>query len=142
MTVRRSESANNADRIVHEHRQLAGMLRELAEADDAPTIARLAVGLHAMLAGHFVREEADDGLREAVLRASPHLIDQLEDIIAEHPALLDAVRGLAEAAAAGSQGQARLSATVADLIGQLRDHEGRESGLLSAALWDDVGGEG
>ena len=142
MTVRRSESVNNADRIVQEHRQLSAMLRELGQAQDAATIARLAVGLHGMLAGHFIREEAEDGLREAVLRASPHLIDRLEGIIAEHPGLLKAVRDLAEMATGASHPAPQLSAAVTGVVEQLRDHEGRESGLLSAALWDDVGGEG
>ena len=142
MTFRRTESANNADRIVHEHRQLAAMLRELGQAADPATIAAMAVELHGMLAGHFVREEADDGLREAVLRASPHLVDRLEGIISEHPALLRSVADLAELAADAASAASDIAASVSGVIEQLRDHEGRESGLLSAALWDDVGGEG
>ena len=142
MTVRRTKSVSNADRIVHEHRQLSGMLRELGQAHEPAAIARLAAALHGMLAGHFVREEAVDGLREAVLRASPHLVDRLEGIIAEHPALLRAVAGLAEMAAEQSTTGVQIAAAVKAVIEQLRDHEGRESGLLSAALWDDVGGEG
>lgn len=142
MTIRRADSTANAARIVDEHRQLAGRLRDLAQVKDPARIAALASELHDLLAGHFVREEAADGLRAAVLRTSPHLVDRLEGIIGEHVSLLAATVALRELAGADGASAEDVRAASGALIEKLRDHEARESSLLSTALWDDVGGEG
>ncbi len=141
MTVRRAEPPTNAARIVDEHRALAGLLRELSQANDAPSIATAAGALNGLLCEHLPHEESPDGLRAAVLRASPHLYDRLDSILAEHLALLKGVANLRDLAGSGANLEG-LKAAAEDVIANLRDHEARESQLLSAALWEDMGGEG
>ncbi len=141
MTVRRAEPAANAARIVDEHRQISGLLGQLAKANDADTIASVAGALYDLLCEHLPHEESETGLRAAVLGASPHLYERLDAILAEHPALLKSVLKLRDEASVGGDVDA-LSAAAAGVVAALRDHEARESQLMSAALWEDVGGEG
>ncbi len=130
------------DRIVEEHRRLR-LLLDRVEVIDAP--ARLAGELRelrTLLIDHFEGEEADDGLHEAVGRATPHLLPAVQHLFDEHRVFLtdlDSLIRLARRLAAGPM--AELADGVAHLAERLRAHEARENDLFGESVYADVGSQ-
>ncbi len=135
MTSRDTKSGRYTAILVQEHRHLAGELRKLGLTCDRTEITVIADRLRAMLAGHFAREEAPGGLRAAVTRSAPDMRDDLDDIMAEHSALIELVQELHAQSTASDAADEAIVSLAATLVCRLRDHEQRESSLLTAALW-------
>ncbi|HSB20917.1 MAG TPA: isocitrate lyase [Anaeromyxobacteraceae bacterium] len=118
--------------IAEDHVQLERLSQRVRAARDAPGLALAAEDLSLQLAGHFAREEAEDGLHGLVVSRSPQHRGAFLEIAAEHRRLLAEARAVAERARAGQV--AEVAAEMARLAARLQQHEERENALTRAAL--------
>jgi hypothetical protein len=118
--------------IAEDHVQLERISQRVRAAKDAPGLALAAEDLSLQLAGHFAREEAEDGLHGLVVSRAPQHRGAFLEIAAEHRRLLSEARSLAERARAGQA--AEVAAEMARLAARLQQHEERENALTRAAL--------
>ncbi len=118
--------------IAQEHAQLERLTQRLRAARDAEAAAAALEELQAHLAGHFAREEAEDGLHGLVVARAPRFREPFREIAAEHGRILSALGALLAAVKAGGVPDAPGEA--ARLAAQLRAHEERESGITRDAL--------
>jgi hypothetical protein len=134
-------SGPTLDLIAEEHAMLRRFLGELVDAPDVLTLPAKLDELLKILQAHFEREEAPDGFTKVVEDAAPHQIAKLELIVQEHRTLLAQVEALRW------QAQACLDGPVAEILNRvqafaraLREHEHRETDLLTDAIYTDIGG--
>ncbi len=140
MTARHGDSGDQTAVIVEDHRHLAGELRDLSETTNRAEIATIVNRLGTMLPAHFDREEAPEALRGAVSRSSPQLSGRLEAILGEHGALTELLTALKTSVDDGSVPDAAVVDLARRFLEQMRNHEARESALLTDALWGGRGG--
>jgi 2-methylisocitrate lyase-like PEP mutase family enzyme len=118
--------------IEEDHAQLDRLSARVRGAKDAEAVAGGLEELTAALAGHFAREEAEDGLHGLVVRRAPQYRDAFREIAADHQRILAAL-GIAVAKVRGGQASDP-AGEAARLAAQLRQHEERENALCKAAL--------
>ena len=126
--------------LLAQHRSLRETLGLIVAAGELTRLVPLLEDLRAQLEAHFAEEEGEDGLAEAVGSSAPRYLRQLEHLMAEHRALLETVDTLM------ARGRALLDGSVRDYLRhiralgrRLRDHEARETALLSDAVHADIG---
>ena len=125
-----------------QHRELREMLDAIEQTAELSQLVALLEELRTELRAHFVDEErGDGGLAEAVGTAAPRHLRRLEELLREHGRLLDGVDELI------ARGRTLMNDAVRDLVRdaralsrQLKRHEARETGLLTDALYADIGG--
>lgn len=127
-------------KIAEEHRALAVTEKRLAATTDPHQLLPRLEQLHDQLARHFAGEEASDGIRADAARAAPYLLDSLSKVFDEHRELL------AEAAALRDRTRALVGGSLAEilrdvgtLIRRLREHEAKETDLVSDVYYTDFG---
>lgn len=106
-----------------DHAELVELLSavERPGADPAP--------LRAWLPAHFEREES--GPFAAARRVTPELAGAFDALVAEHRAMLGALRDIGD----GPDRSERIAA----LVAVLRDHERRESELVASVAYREIG---
>lgn len=127
--------------IAEEHRTLRTLLERLEATTDLQVLLPRLDELRRLLARHFAREEAPDGLHRVVDGSAPHLTVSVQGLFEEHRECLAELERLASKAHVIVEGPlAELRRGVADLCRQLHEHEAAETELLAGALYDDLGG--
>jgi hypothetical protein len=142
MTAEPSVSGQSPEeRIRQEHSNLKALLERVEATTDLSGLRDLVVDLRGMLGRHFVTEEEPDGFYESVAASAPHLAVRIERLLAEHAAFLadlDELVGRIESCLAGPVAELRRDA--AALSKRIREHEQRETDLLSDSVYNDLGG--
>lgn len=129
--------------IEEEHRLLRHAVYRLRHTRDMRALVPLLDELHQVLALHFAREEAADGLHLAVERVAPHKANQVDELFREHRELLAEVEALAASAREYLEGPlAAVLAGVRDITNRLHEHERAETDLFSEAVTEDLGASG
>jgi len=135
-----SEAGRAMEEIAAEHRALGETLERLEGATDPHRLLPELEKLRRQLQEHFAEEEAHDGLGELVGRSAPHLLAGLQRVLGEHRDFLGQVESITARTRDLVDGPLReIRDSVATLVGQLRDHESRESDLLREAVATDFG---
>lgn len=141
--------------ILHEHRELHGLLRATREAITPPSggapaasrqngcerITQALCELRNHLAEHFQQEEEGGFLEESLARL-PRLAAEAGHVLAEHPALLDEVDRLIKQSSGGdipATGWATLCRDVDQFATRLLDHERRENRVVQQGYNEDLG---
>lgn len=148
----REEHLSVAQRIAHAHGQIRDILDSAAGASpELEGFRGLIERLPAMLQVHFDDEERERGLFDTLRTLRPSVDPQLERLLQEHRAILQAVEILEgylerlEATTDASERSAQVSLIQREtdaLIRQLRDHERVESRLTADIIYRDEGGSG
>jgi hypothetical protein len=136
-----SPAAATRREIAEEHRTLRTLLERLEATTDLQVLLPRLDELRRLLARHFAREEAPDGLHRVVDGSAPHLTVSVQGLFEEHREYLAELERLASKVQALVEGPvAELRRGVAELCGKLHEHEAAETELLAGALYDDLGG--
>jgi len=150
------EDTSNASRreILDDHAHVRGLLGGLEEHLDRPVEpeaewrSELQVtlsDLHRRLQRHFKSEEKG-GVHERLMQEAPRLAHRLDELFADHPAILERLTGLlaslSEEGGASPLDVRALTDGTRQLIEQLSEHEASENEVMLDAYWDDLGGEG
>lgn len=129
-----------APRIAAEHRALGATVHRLETTIDLRLLLPLLGELRAQLEAHFASEEGEDGLEEAIGADAPHLLASLQHIFEDHRAFLAQLDALSVKIRACLDGPvAEILGAAGELSRALREHEERETELLSDALYTDFG---
>jgi hemerythrin-like domain-containing protein len=138
--------------LLDEHQRLMEMATRLTDATDrrpdgegrwlAEVVERLR-GFAVALREHFQEEETGAFARSFPM-SYPHLADRMEELTAQHPAILAAVdHALATARSVrrdDAAGLHEVKAAVHLMLATLRRHESAENDLVFRAVNDEVGG--
>lgn len=135
----RAVDAESRSSIATEHRELRRTVDLLENAHEAHLIASLLTHLQGQLAAHFAEEEGDDGLAAIVRHSAPQHLVHLDRLFHEHRDFETRIGDLTERFAAISRELEEVRGAVMDLCRALRDHEERESSLLTEAVYTDIG---
>jgi hypothetical protein len=133
MDESRSRDLAARDAIVAEHGQLDDLLQQLEHRAASHRLPLLLEGLGDLLRRHFAREEAPDGLYEALRSKAKADFDRVRALLGEHTALLAAVDSLGRQSR-GQPGSPELPRGIERLCWQMRAHEHEESRLLIDSL--------
>ncbi|HLE83876.1 MAG TPA: hemerythrin domain-containing protein [Thermoanaerobaculia bacterium] len=127
--------------IEDEHRILRALLGRLEETTGLEELVPGLAELRSLLAVHFAREEAPDGLHRVVDASAPHLVATVVHLIEEHGECLTALDVLIEAGRRCLEGPvAEVRSGVSELCRRLHEHEAAETELLAGAVYEEVGG--
>lgn len=128
---------------IEDHHALNVILGRVLGTRDLDLLVPLLGELQRLLEEHFSREEHDDGLFQMVRDRAPQHMEQIEALQAEHPLFLAAVRDLEKKTRACIDGPVNEIMTgISKLCQDLQVHETRENGVLSDALYRDLGEAG
>ena len=141
MSKEKNSHSGSADEITSEHERVRALLRRLAERDDLGELAKIAVELQSLLRSHFAHEESADGLHQIIGFSTPWNLRQVDDLVAEHSSIVELVDALV-AGAESAEDRGAVFRTRADLNALLKQHEARETELLSEAMNTELGGRG
>ncbi|MBI5067981.1 MAG: isocitrate lyase [Deltaproteobacteria bacterium] len=117
--------------IAQDHALVERLNQRLRAARDPDTAESALEELTAHLAGHFAREEAEDGLHGLVAARAPQYRDAFREIAEDHERILESIRNLGTRLRAGVADPAYESRHLAAL---LREHEDREGEVTRRAL--------
>ncbi len=145
-----------AAQVMAEHEDLRAMVEEIRVFLDRPRpevgqtgahtwavgLARRLLDLHDELVRHF-RFEEKGGMVEELTFRYPRVAHELDEILADHPAILSQLRELLTGALIYSEGHtpsdARLRHGVGQLLDYLRRHERQETALIQRVEYRDFG---
>ena len=100
------------------------------------------VKLHDELFRPF-RFEEEGGMVEELSVAHPRFADRIDEVVAEHPKMLKAVRGIMTDALCYSEGRCpedpQLRRRILAVLDQLNEHERKETDLIQRAEYRDTG---
>lgn len=127
--------------IEEDHRFLREAVYKLRHTRDLRALVPQLEDLRGLLARHFAREEAADGLHAAVERAAPHRVNRVDELFREHGEILSDVEALLSATRELVAGPlATVLAGVRRVAGKLHEHEAAETDLFGeAVVGDDLG---
>jgi Hemerythrin HHE cation binding domain len=125
--------------IAAEHRALGEALGTLEGARDPGEVLSRLDDLRGLLEEHFAGEEADDGLPGLVGTSAAYLLASMQTILDEHQLFLADLAELADQARACVEAGAELRHGIAGFAERLRDHERRETSLVTDAVNTDLG---
>jgi malate synthase A len=120
--------------VDEEHIHLNTIVARLNKAENLEATLSALKELDAALRGHFQREESPNGLHGLILGKSPQFLPAFDAIMKEHAGFLKTLKNLTGAASRGES--AAVTAGVANLVEQLKQHEIREDELARNALED------
>jgi hypothetical protein len=127
--------------LLHQHGDLRHLFDQLEANASRPAEAVPLLGsLREALGQHFADEEGEEGLAQAVGASAPWSLRRLDELLAEHRSLLEALDRLIAQAQGLLEGQAAFAGATRALLRRLRQHEERETALLSEAVHYDLGG--
>jgi len=130
----------NAKRIAEEHKILGETLKRLEATTDPRLLLECLEDFRGQLERHFANEEGHDGLEEVVGKPAPHLLGSVEEIFDEHRQFLTSIDDLiARTKVLVADPMTGILRDVEALAGRLREHEERETELVSDAIYTDLG---
>jgi hypothetical protein len=133
-------SPDSYRQIQDEHTRLKEVLEQISHTTDLQILVPLLQDLRTILLGHFRHEEQDGGLHSAVSEPHPHLRDQVDGVLGEHRTLLDSLDSiLGTAREVLEVTTPNILLDVANMTRKLRDHDIRETELLTDAKYIDLG---
>lgn len=121
-----------AEIIVDDHGELVGLFIALQRVESPLQAVAIVDELEPILAAHFEREEAEDGVFAAVRGRRPEDAEILDRFIEEHKAFLAALQRVRTAGEIGAMAEAR------ELGEALAAHESEESEMVLSALYEDL----
>lgn len=145
-----------AAQVLAEHEHLRELIADLKTFLEAPRpkigekgshtwsseLSQRLVTLHDELFRHF-RFEDEGGMVEELSVAHPRFADRINEVVAEHPQMLKAVRGIMVDALSYSEGEKpedpQLRRRVLAVLDQLAEHERKETDLIQRAEYRDTG---
>ena len=128
---------------IEDHHALNVILGRVLGTRDLDLLVPLLGELKRLLEEHFSREEKDDGLFQMVRERAPQHLEEIEALQKEHPLFLAMVRDLEEKTRACIDGPMNeIMSGISKLCQDLQIHETRENGVLSDALYRDLGDAG
>jgi len=145
-----------AAQVLEQHRYLGELIDDLRSFLEAPRpkigvkgahtwsseLSQRLVKLHDELFRHF-RFEEEGGMVEELTVAHPRFADRVDEIVAEHPQMLKAVRTIMTDALSYSEGEKpedpQLRRRVLAVLDQLAEHECKETDLIQRAEYRDTG---
>ncbi len=126
--------------IQEEHSRLKEVLEQISGTTELEVLVPLLQDFRTLLLGHFRHEEEAGGLHAAVSEPQPHLRGQVDQVLGEHRELLDGLDTILGAAREILEVTTpNILLDVADMTRRLRDHEIRETELLTDAKYIDLG---
>lgn len=125
--------------IAAEHRALVEALKALENTHDPGKLLLRLAELRGLLEQHYAGEEADGGLPGVIGANAPHLVAPMHRIFDEHRQFLFDLEELGAEARACVDRNAELHRGITGLVDRLRDHERRETSLVSDAVNTDIG---
>lgn len=138
-----TDSRAALDQIAEEHFALAITEGRLEATTDPHQLLPRLEKLHEQLEHHFASEEASDGIRRDVSRSAPYMLDSLSKVFDEHRELLAEAEALRKRTRALVEGPlAEILRDVAALVRRLREHEAKETELVSDVFYTDFGESG
>jgi malate synthase len=114
-----------------DHQALAAITARVKAAQGLPALVAALDELSAFLAGHFEREERDEGIFGILARRGTS--EQADQLVGEHRRILSEVKNLAQGAKGGLSA-AKVVERAAEVASALRDHETREHAIAEKAL--------
>ena len=151
-----TRSGREAKRVLREHLELRELLKELQgilqmERPElgmkgahtwAAELSKRLTQLHHKLFLHF-RNEERSGIFEDIKEQHPWAIDKVDEMIAQHPVILEELRQLVHSTLTYSQGDVprdpRLRKRLEQLIRLLSHHEEQETDLIQCLRLEDLG---
>ena len=145
-----------AAQVLEEHEHLRELIADLKTFLEAPRpkigekgshtwsseLSQRLVTLHDELFRHF-RFEDEGGMVEELTVAHPRFADRINEVVAEHPQMLKAVRSIMVDALSYSEGEKpedpKLRRRVLAVLDQLAEHERKETDLIQRAEYRDTG---
>ena len=124
------DDSNTGERVQQEHAHLRGLIKAIREANE-PDVRPLVIELARMLAAHFGAEEAETGWMGEATLAAPHHADVIDELMAEHGAMLAAANGIA-----AGHGSAE---SLEVLLKTIEEHERREASVITSVWYEDLG---
>jgi hypothetical protein len=128
------------EQIVAEHRRIRDLTRQMDDAGDLRELLTRLAELRSALVGHFLSEEAAEGLYDMIRSMAPRLLGRMAQLEKEHPTFLADIDALAAGA------RACLAGPVAEVLGEaqalsrrLRNHEAAEDEVMLDTLYNDLG---
>ncbi|MEE8526233.1 MAG: hemerythrin domain-containing protein [Thermoanaerobaculia bacterium] len=134
--------ARTFEDIAAEHRALVEALEALEGTHDPGELRLRLAALRGLLEQHYAGEEAADGLPGVIDANAPHLVASMQRIFDEHRQFLLDLEQLGAEARACVDRNAGLHRGITGLVDRLRDHERRETSLVSDAVNTDIGQAG
>ena len=132
-----ADTDKRRDQVEEEHERIRTLVGQVERLDDVAGLQSAMGELIPLLESHFASEP--ECMRAIVSESAPHSIDKLESIMDEHGMLLECARALVDKAGKAGGDYRAVEREVADFIERLRDHETRETELLSQAVTLDLG---
>ncbi|MFL5274193.1 MAG: hemerythrin domain-containing protein [Anaeromyxobacteraceae bacterium] len=114
-----------------DHQALGGITARVKAAQGLPALVAALDELSAFLAGHFEREERDEGIFGILAKRGTS--EQADQLVGEHRRILGEVKNLAQGAKGGLTA-AQVGERAAVVASELRDHETREHAIAEKAL--------
>lgn len=151
-----TRSGREAKRVLDEHRELQELLKKLQEFVQAPRpevgvkgshswaadLSKKLTHLHDKLFLHF-RNEERSGIFEDIKDQHPWASDKVDEMVAEHPVILEELRKLVRSTLTYSQGNVprdpQLRTRLENLIRLLSHHEEQETDLILCLRNEDMG---
>lgn len=127
--------ARPSEQIREEHGGIKTLLSQLEGANGLPVLLEVVAVLRNTLKGHFAFEESENGMTSVVRDNAPERMDELDALFTEHATLAADLDALETAAR-------DLMKSRDAFVARVREHEAKESDLLSSSLYDDLGGYG
>lgn len=152
----RMRRGQGAKRVLEEHMELRELLRELQEFLESPRpelgvkgahtwaaeLSKKLTHLHDKLFRHF-RTEEESGVFEDIKEQHPWAESKVEEMVAQHPLILEELRLLVHSTLNYSQGREprdpRLRKRLETLMRLLSHHEEQETDLIQCLRTEDFG---
>lgn len=143
----KNDTRASFEAIALEHAKLRELLESLDQTLDQPqpspaTIAETIGELQMYLRTHFEHEE-QGGYFHELIEDAPRLKTQVDELLTQHPTLLQLVEQMAAAASGETRAGWRqaIRAQFEDFLAQFIEHEHQENRLLQDGYAQDIGAE-
>lgn len=131
------------DQIAADHHNIRVTIDQLLQVSEFPLVIGQLRRLRTELVDHFKLEEGADGLAQAIGKTAPNSLNKLARLFEEHAEFLDAIEGLITQTNACLNGPvAEIHSGIRRLCADLEAHEATETGLISDAMFTDLGTSG
>lgn len=125
------DEQSTGTRVQQEHAGLIGLIAAIREAVEESAVRAKVADLAYHLAAHFGSEESEDGWMAEATLSAPHHAELIEELQAEHGAMLAAANGIA-----AGHGDAQ---SVERLLATIEEHERREASVITEVWYEDLG---
>jgi len=124
------DEAGTETRFQRDHARLHDYIEAVRQAEGEAVRAAMA-DLAYHLAGHFGAEEAETGWMAEAADKAPHRAELIDELQAEHGAMLAAANGVAQ-----GHGDAE---SIDRLLATIEEHERREASVIADVWYEEQG---